>query len=325
MERFEYASPESLQDALSLLGNKWGEADVLAGGTDQITLMKDYIHTPKRVINVKGIRELHGIQRTAQGLRIGATTTFAEIAGNAAVRSEFPALATAAAEIAGPQIRNMGTMGGNLCQRPRCWYFRMGYGLLALKDGQSLVPNGRNQYHAIFGDGPGYFVSPSSLAPALIAFGAKVKLVSKSGSRLVAVDKFFVNPQNPDTREIALMPQEILTEVQIPPARGLRSASYEVREKDAMEWPLAMAAVTLQMNGKSVGKANVVLGHVATTPWIATEAANALSGKTISEATIDEAAKAAVAGAKPLSENAYKVQLTRVAVKRALQQAANLA
>lgn len=325
MQTFEYASPAGLQDALALLGSQWGEADVLAGGTDQITLMKDYIHTPKRVVNIKAIAELHGIQRTAQGLRIGAAATFDELASDPAVRTEYAALANAAASIAGPQIRNMGTVGGNLCQRPRCWYFRMGYGLLALKDGKSLVPNGQNQYHAIFGSGPGYFVSPSSLALPLIAFGAKVKLMSKSGSRVLPLEKFFVNPQSEDTREIALMPNEILTEIQIPPARGVRSAIYEVREKDAMEWPLAMAAVALQMNGNSVGKASIVLGYVATTPWIAADAAGALNGKPLTADAIEQAAKAAVAGAKPLSENAYKVQLTRVAVKRALMEAAGRA
>jgi xanthine dehydrogenase YagS FAD-binding subunit len=276
-------------------------------------------------VNVKGIRELHGIQRTAQGVRIGATTTFDEMASDPALRKEYAGLATAAGAIAGPQIRNMGTLGGNLCQRPRCWYFRMGYGLLALKDGKSLIPNGRNQYHAIFGGGPGYFVSPSSLAPALIVFGAKVKLMSKSGSRLLPVEKFFLNPQSPDTREIALLPNEIVTEVQVPPAQGVRSATYEVREKDSMEWPLAMASVALQMNGRSITKATIVLGHVATTPWIATEAAQGLAGKTLSDDVIEQAAKAAVADAKPLSENGYKVQLTRVAVKRALMEAAGRA
>jgi xanthine dehydrogenase YagS FAD-binding subunit len=258
-------------------------------------------------------------------LRIGATTTFDELGSDPSVRSEYAALANAASAIAGPQIRNMGTVGGNLCQRPRCWYFRMGYGLLALKDGKSLVPNGQNQYHAIFGSGPGYFVSPSSLAPPLIAFGAKVKLMSKSGSRVLPIEKFFVNPQSEDTREIALLPNEILTEVQIPPARGVRSATYEVREKDAMEWPLAMASVALQMNGKSVGKASIVLGHVATTPWIATEAASVLNGKVLTDDVIEQAAKAAVAGAKPLSENAYKLKLAQVAVKRALMEAAGRA
>jgi xanthine dehydrogenase YagS FAD-binding subunit len=325
MQAFEYASPTSLQEALGLLGSKWGEADVLAGGTDQISLMKDYVATPKRVVNIKSIKELHGISRSAQGLRIGATTTFDELASDKSVRAEYPSLTTAALGVASPQIRNMGTVGGDLCQRPRCWYFRQGYGVLALKDGQSLVPNGRNEFHAIFGGGPAYFVSPSSLGPALIALGAKVKLVSKSGSRVVDVAKFFVVPQSDDTREIALMPNEILTEIQIPSARGVRNATYEVRQKDAMDWPLATASVALQMQGSSVGKASIVLGHVAPTPWPATEAANGLAGKSLSEEVIQQAADAAVAGAKPLSENAYKVQLARVAVKRALAEAANKA
>jgi xanthine dehydrogenase YagS FAD-binding subunit len=325
MQAFEYASPTTLQDALGLLGSKWGEADVLAGGTDQISLMKDYVATPKRVVNIKSIKELHGIGRSAQGLRIGATTTFDELASDKSVRAEYPSLTTAALGVASPQIRNMGTVGGDLCQRPRCWYFRQGHGLLALKDGQSLVPNGRNEFHAIFGGGPAYFVSPSSLGPALIALGAKVKLVSKSGSRVVDAAKFFVNPQNEDSREIALMPNEILTEIQIPPARGVRNATYEVRQKDAMDWPLATASVALQMQGNAVGKASIVLGHVAPTPWAATDAANGLAGKSLSDDVIQQAAEAAVAGAKPLSENAYKVQLARVAVKRALAEAAGKA
>jgi xanthine dehydrogenase YagS FAD-binding subunit len=325
MQAFEYAHPTNLQEALGLLGSKWGEADVLAGGTDQISLMKDYVATPKRVVNIKGIKELHGISRSAQGLRIGATTTFDELASDKSVHAEYPSLSTAALGVSSPQIRNMGTVGGDLCQRPRCWYFRQGYGVLALKDGKSLVPNGRNEFHAIFGGGPAYFVSASSLGPALIALGAKVKLVSKSGSRVVGADKFFVVPQSDDTREIALMPNEILTEIQIPPARGIRNATYEVRQKDALDWPLATASVALQMQGNSIGKASIVLGHVAPTPWPATDAANGLAGKSLSNDVIEQAANAAVAGAKPLSENGYKVQLARVAVKRALAEAAGKA
>ena len=325
MQGFEYANPTSLQQALGLLGAKWGEADVLAGGTDQISLMKDYVHTPKRVVNIKGIKELHGLRHNAQGLTIGATTTFDELASDRSVAAEYPSLVTAVMGIASPQIRNMATVGGDLCQRPRCWYFRQGYGLLALKDGKSLVPNGQNQYHAILGSGPAYFVSASSLGPALIALGAKVKLVSASGSRVVPVEKFFVNPQSEEAREIALMPNEILTEIQLAPAKGVRNITYEVRHKDALDWPLATASVALQMNGSSVAKASIVLGHVATTPWVATEAATALSGKPLNEDSIDQAAKAAVMGAKPLRDNAYKVQLARVAVKRALMEAAGRA
>ena len=323
MQAFEYANPSSLKEALALLGSNWGEVDVLAGGTDQISLMKDYVHTPKRVVNIKGIQELHGISKTGQGLRIGAAVTFDELSSNATVRSEYPSIHEAVMGVASPQIRNMGTAGGDLCQRPRCWYFRNGFGLLATKDGKSLVPNGENRYHAIFGGGPAYFVSASSLGPALIVLGAHVKLVSSSGSRTVAVEKFFVAPQSDTTREIDLKPNEILTEIVIP--GGAKNATYEVRQKEAMDWPLATASVALHMNGSSVRSARIVLGHVAPTPWPATSADKALAGKSLSEANVEKAAEEAVAGAQPLSQNAYKVQLAKVAVKRALQQAAGKA
>ncbi len=325
MQQFEYASPASLNEALSLLGSKWGETDVLAGGTDQISLMKEYLHTPKRVVNIKGIKELHGVHHSPQGMRIGATTTFDELAMDKALAAEYPSLVTAVLGIASPQIRNMGTAGGDLCQRPRCWYFRGGYGVLALQDGKSLVPNGQNEFHAIFGGGPAYFVSPSSLGPALIALNAQVKLVSASGSRMVPVGKFFVSPQNDQSREIALMPNEILTEIVVPPARGVKNTTYEVRHKDALDWPLATASVALTMKGSSVGSARIVLGHVAPTPWVATQAEQALTGKSLSDDVIAQAADAAVADAKPLSQNVYKVQLAKVAVKRALMEAAGRA
>ncbi|MBV8819463.1 MAG: xanthine dehydrogenase family protein subunit M [Acidobacteriaceae bacterium] len=322
MQSFEYASPKTVKEALGLLGTKWGEVDILAGGTDQVSLMKEYLHTPKRVVNIKGIKELHGIHHSAQGLRIGAVVTFDELASDKAVHSEYPALVSAVLGVASPQIRNMGTVGGDLCQRPRCWYFRNGYGLLAMKEGKSLVPNGQNEYHAIFGGGPAYFVSPSSLGPALVALGAEVRLVSASGSRSVPVSKFFVNPQNDQSREIALMPNEILTEIIIPPLKGAKNATYEVRQKEALDWPLATASVMVQMNGSKVEKSAVVLGHVAPVPWVASSASQALNGQSLSDDVIAKAAEAAVADAKPLSQNEYKVQLTRVAVKRALQEAA---
>ena len=325
MQNFEYANPTTLHDALALLGSKWGETDVLAGGTDEISLMKDFLHTPNRVVNIKGIKELGGISRTAQGLRIGATVTFDELASNQSIHSEYPSLHSAVMGVTSPQIRNMGTVGGDLCQRPRCWYFRRGFGLLGMQDGKSLVPNGDNRYHSIFGTGPAYFVSASSLAPALIALGAQVKLVSASGQRMVSVEKFFVSPQSESTREIALLPNEILTEIQVPAARGIKNATYEVRHKEALDWPLVTASVALQMSGSSVGQAHVVLGHVAPTPWVATEAQSALAGKALSPETIEAAAKAAVVGAQPLSGNSYKVKLAVVAVKRALLEASGRA
>jgi xanthine dehydrogenase YagS FAD-binding subunit len=244
MQAFEYANPTTVQEAAGMLGSRWGEVDVLAGGTDQLSLMKEFLATPRRLVNIKNIKELGGIGKASGGIRIGATVTLDELAENAEMRRSYPSLVSAARGIMSPQIRNMGTVGGDLCQRPRCWYYRQGFGLLA-KDGtgKALVPGGENQYHAIFGNsGPAYFVSPSSLGPALIALGARVKLVSSSGSREVPVEKFFVTPSTDTAREIALLPNELLTEIVIPGGAS-RNATHEVREKRGLDWPLVTASV----------------------------------------------------------------------------------
>jgi xanthine dehydrogenase YagS FAD-binding subunit len=326
MERFEYASPTTVKEAGALLGPTFNDAQILAGGTDLISMMKDFVTSPKRVVNIKGISELGGVAKTSTGIRIGAAVTLDELASHQLIRSEFPSLITAAIGVASPQIRNMGTVGGDLCQRPRCWYFRGGHGLLAMQDGKSLVPNGENQYHAIFGGGLAYFVSPSSLGPALAALGAQVKIVSPSGTRSVAVEKFFLIPKTGSDREIDLHPNEIVTEIMIPSsAASLKNATYEVRHKEALDWPLATASVALKMSGSKVSSARIVMGHVAPTPWEASAAEKSLTGKSIDEATAEKAAEEAVRGAQPLSQNGYKVQLAKVAVKRALLAAAHKA
>jgi xanthine dehydrogenase YagS FAD-binding subunit len=327
MQKFEYASPTTLAQAVELLGKEWGAAEVLAGGTDLLSLMKDFVVTPKRLVNIKDIKELKGLSYSGgAGLRIGALVTIEELLDHAAVRQHYPALAQAAAGITSPQIRNMGTVAGDLCQRPRCWYYRAGYGLLAKDEGgKPLVPEGDNRYHAIFGnDGEAKFVSPSSLAPALVALGAKVKIHGPNGARTIAAEEFFVTPKSATEREYTLQPNEIVTEITVPPAGGAKSATYEVRQREVLDWPLAAASVALTMDGKTVKAARVTLGHVAPVPWVAAEAAKLLVGQTISEDTAAAAGKAAVAGAQPLSRNAYKVQLASVAVKRALLQAAGL-
>ena len=173
MQAFEYGNPTTLAEAFKLLGTNWGEAEVLAGGTDLLSLIKDEVVAPKRLVNIKNIKELGGITAVGGGLRIGATVTFDELAGHAAIR-QHRAIQAAVLGVGSPQIRNMGTAGGDLCQRPRCWYYRSGFGLLATKDGQPLVPNGENRYHAIFGGGPAYFVSPSSLGRSRVCQCASI-------------------------------------------------------------------------------------------------------------------------------------------------------
>jgi len=324
MERFEYASPTTVKEATALLGPTFNDAQILAGGTDLISLMKDFVASPKRVVNIKGIQELAGISKTSAGIRIGAAVTLDDLSMNPLIRADFPSVITAALGVASPQIRNMGTVAGDLCQRPRCWYFRAGHGLLAMEDGKSLVPNGENKYHAIFGAAPAYFVSASSLAPALAALNAHLKIASPSGVRTVAVDKFFLVPKTASDREIDLHPNEIVTEILIP-ASATKNATYEVRQKEALDWPLATASVALKMNGAKVAAARIVMGHVAPTPWPASAAEKSLIGKSIDEASALSAGEEAVRGAQPLSQNAYKVQLAKVAVKRALLAAAGKA
>jgi xanthine dehydrogenase YagS FAD-binding subunit len=323
MQAFEYANPATVHDAVGMLGARWGEVDVLAGGTDLLSLMKEQIATPRRIVNIKNIKELGVIKKHGEELHIGAAVTLDELERNPDVRRFFPVLAQAARGVSSPQIRNMGTVGGDICQRPRCWYYRNGFGLLGQdKDGKSLIPGGENKYHAILGNsGPAYFVSASSLGPGLVALGAKIRLVSAASSRDVDAAKFFVTPQNADTREIAMLPNELVTEIVLPSA-DTHSATYEVRQKEALDWPLVTASVVLNMAGDTVSSARIVLGHVAPTPWVAAEAQRALSGKAVTQAVASEVGKAALEGATPLSQNRYKVQLARVAVKRAVLTAA---
>jgi xanthine dehydrogenase YagS FAD-binding subunit len=327
MRPFEYASPETKEQAVGLLNASWGQTEILAGGTDLLALMKDDIVAPKRLVNIKQISDLDGIQSSSSGLRIGALTTLGDLADNANLLQNYPALADALNEAASPQIRNLASLGGNLCQRPRCWYFRNGFGLLP-KDtsGKDLVAEGENRYHAILGnDGPAKFVSPSSIAPVLIAYGAKVRLLGPKGRRELPLEKFYVIPKSQGEREHDLQPNEIITDVFLPSATAVKASHYELRQKQAFDWPLAVSAVALTMDGPTVRSARVVLGYVAPTPWPSPEAEQALIGKTISEDVAKAAADAALQNARPLSHNSYKVQLARVALKRAILQAGGAA
>jgi xanthine dehydrogenase YagS FAD-binding subunit len=324
MRPFEYVSPNSRSQAISLLGTTWGSTEVLAGGTDVLALMKDDVIAPKRLINIKDIKDLRGISSTAQGLRVGALTTLGELADEDSVKKNYPALSEALLEAASPQIRNMATIGGNLCQRPRCWYFRSGLGLLPKdQSGKELVSAGENRYHAILAnEGAAKFVSPSTVVPVLIAYGAKIRLEGPKGKRELPLEKFFLIPKNEAEREHDLRPNEIVTEIVIPPAPELRAAHYEIRQKEAFDWPLAVAAVALKMQGANVTSARVVLGYIAPVPWPSPEAERAISGQPINKSTAQKAADAALAKATPLSHNAYKVRLAKVALTRAILKAA---
>jgi len=317
MEGFAYATPKSREEVVRLLGAEEGAA-ILAGGTDLLSLMKDYVVSPRLLVSLRAVAGLAGIEVGDEEVRIGAMTRLADLVEDTTVRGELPALLQAAEGIRSPQMLDMGTVGGELCQRPRCWYYRAGFGLLAQRDGQSMVTAGDNRYHAILGNqGPAYFVNPSSLAPPLIALGAKVRLLGRAGEREIAVEELFRIPRVEGERELTIGDDELLTEIVVP-RRGLRSATYEIRPRLALDWPLAAAAVAVALDGSTVSEARVVLGHVAPVPWPASAAGERLRGRELSEAAAEEAAESAVSGARPLSRNAYKVQLARAAVRRAV-------
>jgi xanthine dehydrogenase YagS FAD-binding subunit len=319
MKPFEYAAPKTVKEATALLSSKWGETEVLAGGTDLITSLKQEITSPKRVVSLKQITGLRGIKTEKSALHIGAMTTLSELIANSDVQKNFPALATAVKNIASPQMLAMGTVGGELCQRPRCWYFRNGHGLLGKQGSTSLVREGDNRYHAIFNtDSDALFVSASSLGPVLTALKAMLTLErSKGKMRTVSAGAFFRAPKSANERETVLEPNEVLTEISIP-LNGLKNATYEVRHRYGLDWPYVTATVAFAEKNGAPSDSRIVLGHVAPTPITVAAAMQALNGARIDESTAARVAEAAAQGAKPLSKNAYKVQLVKAAVKRAV-------
>jgi xanthine dehydrogenase YagS FAD-binding subunit len=323
LKAFAYVNAANEREALAALDAQRGRVLPLAGGMDLLGLMKNYVAQPERVVNIKSLDRTIGV--TAAGARIGAAATLVELVENQALAKAYPALIQSADEVGTPQIRNAGTIGGNIMQRPRCWYFRNEeFHCLKKAGGRCFAVDGENQYHAIFGGGPCHIVHPSSLAVPLVAYGAKFRVVGPSGEREVEAGEFFQLPADNLMGETVLRPNELLTHVILPAASGAKAASYEVRFKQSHDWPLASASVVVTADGNRVKSARVVMGYVAPIPWRVQAAEQALAGKTITEAVATEAANAAVTGATPMTQNAYKVQVARTAVKRAILRAAGM-
>lgn len=324
MNPFEYVAPSDLREASSLLGTRWGQTEILAGGTDLMTSLKQGITKPKRLVSLRNIPELRRIQVKKNTVRIGAMVTLKEVAANPTIQEEFPSLVTAINGIGASQIINAGTIAGDLCQRPRCWYFRNGFGLLAEENGESLVRSGDNRYHAILGNGgSALFVNASSLAPALIALQAEITVVGAAGrEREIATEELYQSPNSSDDREVALRANEIVSEIKLP-RENMQNATYEVRHRHGLDWPYATASVALKIRSGIAREASVVLGHVAPTPWRAVAASNLLNGARVDALLAEAVGQAATQGAAPLTGNAYKVQMVKTAVKRALLAAAN--
>ena len=324
MKAFAYVKAAGEKQAVAALAAPGGKALPMGGGMDLIGLMKDYVAQPDRVVSVKEFDA--SISKAPNGgLRIGSAVTLADLASNPDARRMYPALTDAAAEVGTPQIRNAGTVGGNLNQRPRCWYFR-NEEFNCLKKGGSrcFAVDGENQYHAIFGEGPCHIVHPSSLAVPAIALDARFRIFGPTGEREVAAAEYYEMPDKNLYGETILGPAEVLTHVILPPPGQARNATYEVRFKQSHDWPLAIASVALAVQGQNIRSARIIMGAVAPTPWRAAAAEKVLVGKRLTEQVAMEAADAAVAAAKPMSQNAYKVQIARTAVKRAILKAAGM-
>ena len=326
MKAFAYVNPANEKDAVAALKADGMLVLPLAGGQDLLARMKDYVATPDRLVNVKGLDA--AIAATADGgLKIGSAVKIVDLAENAQVAKLYAAVAHAAGEVGTPQIRNQGTVGGNINQRPRCWYFRNEEFLCFKKGGnRCFATTGENQYHAIFGnDGPSHIVHPSSLAVPFVAYGATFRIVGPNGERTVPAAEYFTMPTMQNVRkENVLADDEILTHVILPAPGNVKTGHYEVRYKQSHDWPLAFTTVVLTMNGNTISSGRVVLGAVAPVPWRSKPAEAALAGKPLNEETAAAAAEAAVSEAKPMSGNAYKVQIARTVVKRALLKAAGI-
>jgi len=326
VKAFAYVNATSEKEAVAALKFD-GIALPLAGGQDLLARMKDYVDSPDRVVNVKNALDATVTATPDGGLKIGGAMRIVDLAEHAQVAKLYPAVAAAAIEIGTPQIRNQGTVGGNINQRPRCWYYRTEEFACYKKGGsRCFAVNGENQYHAIFGnDGPSHIVHPSSLAVPFLAYGAKFRVVSPTGEREVPAADYFTMPTLQNVlKENVLADEELLTHVILPAPGNVKSGHYEVRYKASHDWPLAFATIVLAMNGNTIRSARVVLGAVAPVPWRSRPAEEALAGKPLNEETAALAGEAAVKDARPMSGNAYKIQITRTAVKRAIMNAAGL-
>jgi xanthine dehydrogenase YagS FAD-binding subunit len=291
--------------------------------------MKEAITRPTRVVNLKSIRGLDRIAGDGRkGLKIGALVTLAQFAEHTGLRHSYPGLVEATYSIASPQIRNLGTVGGNLCQRPRCCYYRLEEAVCLKKGGsECFAATGENKYNAILGGGPSYIVHPSDLAPMLVALGASVRTAWPDGQRTIPLEKFFTLPAEGNIRrENVLRNDEIITEIQVPASPfAARSAYLKFKERESFDFALAAVAAALELRAdQTVKQARIVLGGVAPIPWRVPKAEAFLIGKRLDPATLAEAARLALEGAQPLAKNAYKIPLTQTLVRRALAKAGGI-
>jgi xanthine dehydrogenase YagS FAD-binding subunit len=319
LPKFNYVRPNTINEALTVLNER--PALIHGGGTDLIGCFRDGVIRADTVVSLSAIKELAGIRTASDGgLRIGALTSVAEVAVAEPIASSFTALAEAASEVASPQLRNQGTIAGNLCQRPRCWYYRGDFDCIRKGGEICYAYEGDNRYHCIFGGDICYIVHPSDTAPALAALGAVCRISGPAASRSVPVEALHVPPTEDPRRETVLDPDEILTEIVLPaPPPGLRSSYRKVRTRGAWDFAIAGAALAIVFDGDTVRSARIFLSGAAPVPWRAKGAEEAIVGTSLDDDTIVKAAAATIAGAEPLAHNGYKVPLFEGLMKQQLE------
>lgn len=323
--RFDWLDPKSLDEALAAVALEAGGTDrsvlLKAGGVDVIDRLKEGLDSPARLVNLRNVPGLDRIEKLADGgLAIGPLATLARLDADTQVRALYAALADAAGHAATPNVRQSATVGGNLLQRPRCWYFRNAdFHCLKKGGGRCYAQEGENDYHAVFGNRVCAIVHPSAAATALSAIGAQLQVASAKKRRTISIDDFFVRPDVDVQHEHVLAPDEILIGIHLPePAPGMRTAYLKIGQKESFDWPIAEAAVRLEFEGEIVRSARIVLGAAAPIPWRAGKAEAWLVGKPLTEDTARQAAAAAIEGATPLAHNAYKLPILETVVRRAL-------
>lgn len=320
MNNFEYIQPKTLKEANKALGNDWNIALPYAGGTDLLGLMKDGVASPDKLVNLKALPDLNKISyATGKGLTIGSLVTLTEISEHPLIEEKYPVLAEAAKEVASPQLRNVGTIGGNICQRPRCWYFRGDFNCLRKGGDICYAVDGRNKFHCVIGGAPCFIVHPSDTAVALAALDAQLIIFSGKKSRTVPIRQFFVLPESNMERENILLPGEIVTAIHIPELpENSRSGYLKLKERGAWDFAVVSVAVVVQKTGSTLKSGTIALGGVAPIPWLEQELSAQFAGMDASEYAIANLSKKALQKAEPLAQNAYKVLLAQNMIKKLL-------
>jgi xanthine dehydrogenase YagS FAD-binding subunit len=320
MKTFANKNPQTLDQAVSFVQqarNDGQTPSIVGGGSDLLGMVKEFIIKPDVLVNLKTIKGLDQVAPTASGVNIGGLITLDTLGSHPLIRSQYTVLAEAAETVATPQIRNVGTLAGNVCQRPWCWYFRNGFPCLKNGGDTCFSIVGDNRFHAIFGGGPSYIVHPSDTAPALVALDAKFRIVGPSGERVVPAADFFILPQKDATKENVLGADEVLAGVQLQPAHpGRRSTYSKVLDREAWTHAIVSAAVVLDMDNGVCRRARLVLGGVAPIPWRLPNVERLLTGQRITPELAAKAGEAAIVGAQKLSKNAYKLPMTKALVRR---------